>query len=108
MLKSIFAIIALVLIAIFPSKVLFTESDTNLRLLAIGIILSIALGGFGMLRFLLSPSRYTSRLDRVRYSRLFHELYMVSKELPIWLIKRDIYFKEVVFFLDIIEPMWKR
>ena len=45
--------------------------------------------------------------DRVRYSRLFHELYRLSEELPKWLVKRDLYFQEVEFFLDKIEPMEK-
>ena len=49
-LKLVFAIIVLVLIAIFPSKVLIMENDTNLRLLSIGIILTIVLGGYNMFK----------------------------------------------------------
>lgn len=49
-LKLVFAIIVLVLIAIFPSKVLIMENNTNLRLLSIGIILTIVLGGYNMFK----------------------------------------------------------
>lgn len=45
-------IFILVIIAIPPLKVLFTETNTNLQLLAIGIILTIVLGGGNMLKSL--------------------------------------------------------
>lgn len=51
-LKFAGAIIGLAVIAYFPSKVLYTETDPNLQLLAIGIILSIVLGGWNMLKSL--------------------------------------------------------
>jgi len=46
------AIIFLGIIAYFPCKVLRTETDPNLQLLAIGIILTIVLGGVNMLKSL--------------------------------------------------------
>ena len=61
--KLVFAIIALVLIAIFPFKVLFTESDTNLRLLAIGIILTIVLGGWNMLKSFFKESALSRQVS---------------------------------------------
>ena len=48
--KLVFEIIVLALIAIFPSKVLIMENDTNLKLLSIGIILTIVLGGYNMFK----------------------------------------------------------
>jgi hypothetical protein len=48
--KLVFGIIVLVLIAIFPSKVLIMENNTNLKLLSIGIILTIVLGGYNMFK----------------------------------------------------------
>ena len=44
-LKLVVAIITLALIAILPLRVLFTGADTNLKLLASGIILTIFLVG---------------------------------------------------------------
>ena len=51
-LKLVVAIIALALIAILPLRVLFTGADTNLKLLASGIILTIFLGGYNMIKSL--------------------------------------------------------
>lgn len=51
-LKLIVAIIVLALIAVLPLMVLFTETDTNLRLLASGILLTIFLGGYNMIKSL--------------------------------------------------------
>ena len=51
-LKLVVAIIVLALIAILPLKVLFMDTATNLRLLASGIILSIVLGGYNMIKSL--------------------------------------------------------
>jgi hypothetical protein len=63
--ELVVAIIALVLIGIFPLTVLLMESDSNLRLLAIGIILSIVLGGYNMLKELLGfpPLEFWNEVD---------------------------------------------
>ena len=79
-LKSVVAIIALVLIAIFPLKVLFTESDTNLRLLAIGIILTIVLGGWNMLKFLFGS---TEAEELKKMNRLKEEEIKALKFIPL-------------------------
>jgi len=79
-LKIVFAIIALVLIAIFPFKVLFTESDTNLKLLAISIILTIVLGGWNMLK---SLSRSVEAEELKKMNRLKEEEIKTLKFIPL-------------------------
>jgi len=49
-LELAFVIFPLALIVILPLKVCFTETDLNVKLLAVGIILSVLLGGYNMLK----------------------------------------------------------
>ena len=79
-LKFVVAIIALVLIAIFPLKVLFTESDINLRLLAIGIILTIVLGGWNILKSLF---RSAEAEELKKMNRLKEEEIKTLKFIPL-------------------------
>lgn len=55
--KLVVAIFILVLFAILPLKVYLTETDPNVRLLSIGIILSIFLGGCNMINLFLLPQK---------------------------------------------------
>lgn len=59
-------VLALVLIAIIPLKVLYSETDQNLRLLAISIILSITLGGVNMLKSLFRSSEVEQKDQQIR------------------------------------------
>ena len=49
-LELVIVFLGLALIVGLPLKVCFTETDTNLKLLAIGIILSAFLGGYNMFK----------------------------------------------------------
>jgi len=82
MLKLVVAIIVLALIAILPLKVLFTETDTNLRLLAIGILLSIVLGGYNMIKSLFGSAEVEELKNANRLKeREIKELANSTKEL---------------------------
>jgi hypothetical protein len=69
-------IIVLVIIAYFPAKVLYTETEPNLQLLAIGIILTIVLGGWNMLQSLFRSAEAkalekANNLDEERYNKQY-------------------------------------
>ena len=63
--KFVAAIIILAIIAYFPCEVLRTETDPNLRLLAIGIILTIVLGGVNMLKSLFKRDEVSREVDHL-------------------------------------------
>lgn len=62
-LKFAGAIIFLGIIAYFPCKVLSTETDPNLQLLATAIILTIVLGGVNMLKSLFKSDEVSREVD---------------------------------------------
>jgi uncharacterized protein YacL len=69
-------IFVLLLVAYFPVYVLCTETKSNLQLLAIGIILSIVLGGFNMLKSLFRSEttkaiEKANKLTEERYNRQY-------------------------------------
>ena len=81
--ELVVAIIALVLIGIFPLTVLLMESDSNLRLLAISIILSVVLGGYNMFKELLgfSPLEFFNAVETITTegkSKIHNVLYFTN------------------------------
>ena len=74
---ELFAVIfVLAIIAIPPLKVLFMETNTNLQLLAIGIVLSIVLGGWNMLKSLFRSAEAkalekANKLAEERYNKQY-------------------------------------
>lgn len=75
-LELVAVIFVLAIITIPPLKVLFMEPNTNLQLLAIGIVLSIVLGGWNMLKSLFRSAEAkalekANRLVEQRHNRQY-------------------------------------
>ena len=81
-LKFVGAIIVLGIIAYFPCNVLATETNPNLQLLAIGIILTIVLGGYNMIKSLFGSAEVEELKNANRLKeREIKELANSTKEL---------------------------